>query len=130
VPQVLSSSCYRYSVAGNGIADVHSTRVVAVWGTFDDQTPVPPAPDRAAYCAAHPNVLACEQCPSGVNNAEISTNALYSVVNVATLEFVNLVDIGFRCAPQTRSGNFPMPTSSPVLRSNLRTSARFCVVDK
>lgn len=55
----LSDSCYRYSVAGNGIVEVHSTRVVAVWGIFDDQTPMPPAPDRAAYCAAHPNDFAC-----------------------------------------------------------------------
>ncbi len=103
-------ACYRYSVAGNGVTEVHSTRVVLVWGIFDDETPIPPPPSRAAFCQAHPNDFACEQCPSGIRDVQISSNFLYALATVATLGFVNLMDIKYRCAPQTGSGGFPLPS--------------------
>jgi hypothetical protein len=102
-------SCYRYSVAGNGVTEVQSTRVVVAWGIFDDETPIPPPPSRAAFCQAHPNDFACEKCPSGIRDVQISSNFLYALATVATLGFVNLVDIKYRCAAQTGSSPFPLP---------------------
>ena len=103
-------SCYRYSVAGSGVTEVRSTRVVWAWGLFDDETPIPPPPSRAAFCQAHPSDFACEQCPSGIRDVQIGSNFLYVLATVATLGFVHLVDIQYRCAAQTGTGAFPLPS--------------------